>query len=340
MSVGIGQGWGSFGKVGRLHYFWGFSLEMMVISKNVNDTKPQVLVVVVGATAVGKTDLSLYLGQQLGCEIVSSDARQCYQKMLIGTAKPTLAERQCVPHHLVDFLPLTAQYSAGQFERDAMGVLKQLWSKGRYALLAGGSGLYTAALCEGLDCVPAVPPEIQKMLYKRYQEEGLAPLLAALHGDDPLFYERVDGANPHRILRALGVCKATGLPYSSFLKGRRADRSFQLVKVGLRRPRAVLYDRINRRVDLMVRGGLLEEVASLLPYRGCRSLKTIGYQEIFRFLDGACSLEEAVRLVKRNTRRYAKRQLTWFRRDKEIAWFAPEDKEGVLSYVRRMTAVV
>ncbi len=280
------------------------------------------LLVIVGPTAVGKTALAIRLAQHYRTEIVSADARQFYREMTLGTAKPSATERQQAPHHLVDFLSVTQPYHVRQFEEDALTVVKAIHRQRSLAVAVGGSGLYVQTLCDGIDDMPEVPPSVRQLLQQTWQKDGLAPLLKELQRVDPDCYDAIDRQNPRRVLRALEVYRSSGHPYSSFTAQRpQAPRPFRTVLIGLDLPRDVLYERINRRVDDMLTAGLVAEARSLLPYRSTLALRTVGYQELFPVFDQTYDLPEGVRLIKRNSRRYAKRQLTWFRRDPRIQWF-------------------
>ena len=280
------------------------------------------LLVVAGPTAGGKTALCVQLAQHFQTEIVSADSRQFFREMSIGTAKPTPAEMQGVPHHFVDSHSIREDYSAGRFEVDCLQVLDGLFQRHPVVILTGGSGLYLQAVTDGLDELPAADPAIRVQLQQELAEHGLTHLVAELARLDPVAHARIDKQNHQRVLRAVEVCRATGQPFSSFhTTGRTAaPHPFQVIKVALTRDREELYERINRRVDQMLEAGLLAEVEALLPYRHHHALQTVGYQEIFGFLDGLYDWPEAVRLLKRNTRHYAKRQLTWLRRDGEYRW--------------------
>jgi tRNA dimethylallyltransferase len=289
------------------------------------DPRP-VLLTLAGPTAVGKTALSVALAQQLGTEIISADSRQFFRELSIGTAKPTPEEMQDVPHHFIDSHSITQQYSAGRFAADAEVVLTELFQRLPVVILTGGSGLYLQALTDGLDELPAVDPAVRQGLQHELQTQGLPPLVAELAATDPVAYQRIDLQNHQRVLRALEITRGTGRPFSSYHAGpaavaaTAAARPFRVVKVALSRPREVLYERINQRVDAMLAAGLLAEVEGLVPYRHHQALQTVGYQEIFGYLDGAYDYAEAVRLLQRNTRHYAKRQLTWLRRDMAYQW--------------------
>ncbi|MGI4733764.1 MAG: tRNA (adenosine(37)-N6)-dimethylallyltransferase MiaA [Janthinobacterium lividum] len=289
------------------------------------DPRP-VLLALAGPTAVGKTALSVALAQQLGTEILSADSRQFFRELSIGTAKPTPFEMQGVPHHFIDSHSIAQEYSAGRFATDALVVLDELFRRRPVVILTGGSGLYLQALTDGLDELPNVDPAVRLGLQQELLTQGLPPLVAELAATDPVAHQRIDQQNPQRVLRALEITRGTGRPFSSFHTGAAAvaataaARSFRVVKVALSRPREVLYDRINQRVEAMLAAGLLAEVEGLVPYRHHQALQTVGYQEIFGYLDGAYDYAEAVRLLQRNTRRYAKRQLTWLRRDAAYQW--------------------
>jgi tRNA dimethylallyltransferase len=299
-------------------------------------TKPLInkyLIVVVGPTAVGKTDLCLQLAQRLQTEIISADARQLYQGMAIGAAQPSKQQLDLIPHHFINHAPITAAYSAGIFEKEAGELIAKLFVKHQALILTGGSGLYVQAVCEGFSEMPAVANEIRSELNERLQQQGLAVLAQELAELDPDYYQQVDSHNPQRVVRALEVIRATGKPYSQLrITNAAATKPFQIIKIGLQLERAVLYQRINQRVDQMMEQGLLEEATALYPYRDYNSLQTVGYSELFQYLDKSCTIEEAVALIKRNTRRYAKRQLTWFRQQQGMTWFHPQDISAILQH--------
>lgn len=296
------------------------------------------LIVIAGPTAVGKTNLSVRLAQHFQTEILSADSRQFFKEMSVGTAKPTPAEQQGVRHHFVDSHSISEEYSAGMFEQEALQLLDQLFQRQDQVVLVGGSGLYVRALCEGMDTMPETDLKIREKLVGLVHEKGLPYLLALLEQHDPVYYQQVDQANTQRVIRALEVSMSSGQPYSSFRRQEGAPRNFRPIKIGLTRDRAELYDRIDRRVDLMLENGLLEEAASLYPYRTHNALQTVGYQEIFGYLEGQYDLEEALRLLKRNSRRYAKRQLTWFRKDPAFTWFHPEEWDRLVRHVEEELA--
>lgn len=299
--------------------------------------KNKYLLVVAGPTAVGKTDFSIRLAEKFGAEIISADSRQLYQKLDIGTAKPSPVELAAVPHHFIDILPLDKEYNAGLFEQDALKVAEKLFTQNDFVVMAGGSGMYVQALCHGMDEMPSVPKEIRENLNARLEKEGLPQLFAELEFMDTEYASQVDRNNPQRVVRALEVCLYSGKTYSSYRKQQHAPRPFHTIKIGLDRPREELYQRIDQRMDLMIEMGLFKEATELFPHRKLNALQTVGYKEIFEYLEGGCSKEEAVRLLKRNSRHYAKRQLTWFRKDPEYQWFHPEAFEEALEYIRFRT---
>ncbi|QJD79383.1 tRNA (adenosine(37)-N6)-dimethylallyltransferase MiaA [Spirosoma rhododendri] len=291
------------------------------------------LLVVAGPTAVGKTALCVRLAQQLRTEVVSADSRQLYRELSIGTAKPTSAEMDGVPHHFVDSHSITDPVTAGRYERECLSTLNDLFARHRVVILSGGTGLYINAVCFGLDDMPPVDPDLRETLRLRWQQEGLAPLQEQLRQLDPVYAQTADLQNPVRVTRALEVCLSTGLPYSSFRQDKPAERPFSTVLVALDRPRPDLYTRIDTRMDQMLANGLLDEARSLYDYRHLPALQTVGYQEIFPYLDGVYGYDEMVRLLKRNSRRYAKRQLTWFHNQADYQWFAPDDEAGIRALV-------
>ncbi|MEK6481107.1 tRNA (adenosine(37)-N6)-dimethylallyltransferase MiaA [Catalinimonas sp. 4WD22] len=286
------------------------------------------LIILLGPTAVGKTRLAIELALWLDTSILSTDSRQFYKEMNIGTAKPTLEEQAKVTHYLIDFLSVQDHYDVKRFEEDALMCLSNIFQDKPYAIATGGSGLFVKTLCEGIDEMPDIPDNIRTNLQKRLEEKGLENLLSELHKVDPEYYEEVDVHNHRRIIRALEVYHACGQPYSSYRKkSGSVERPFEIIMLGLNRDRTELYDRINHRVDQMIEEGLFEEAASLFPFRHQNALHTVGYQEIFPYLQGEYDQEEAIRLIKRNTRRFAKRQLTWFRKDPEVKWFELSGRE-------------
>lgn len=299
-----------------------FKPKNLFLNNNVAD---KTLIVVVGPTAVGKTETCLTLAQHYHTAIVSADSRQFYKEMNLGTAKPTSEELSLVPHYLVNQLSVHQRYTVKDFETDALKAIGAIHAQKDIAILAGGSGLFVKAVCEGLDEMPDIPSHYRENIMEELQNEGLPSLVTQLKNLDPLYYDLVDKANVQRVVRALEVISFTGKPYSAFRKNKKAVRPFNIVKIGLLRNREILYDRINARMEKMIAAGLFEEARELFPFRELNALQTVGYSEIFDYLEGKYDYEEAVRLLKRNSRRYAKRQLTWFKKDGEVAWFDPEE---------------
>lgn len=288
-----------------------------------------------GPTAVGKSGIAVRVAERLYTEIISADSRQVYQELRIGTAVPEPLLLESVPHHLLQHRSVKDYYNASMFEAEALGVLDEIFRRKDTAVIAGGSGLYIQAITEGIDDIPAVDPRIREQLQIKLREEGLESLRFELRKLDPVSYKTLDLKNPNRILKALEISVMTGRPYSSFLGKDKKKRDFHMLKIGLHMDRDALYKRINQRVDDMMEAGLVEEAGGLLSMRDENALKTVGYKEIFDYLDGKTSLEEAVSLIKRNTRHYARRQMTWFRRDKDIAWFHPGQFDEIMGYISR-----
>lgn len=295
-------------------------------------TKRQ-LIVVVGPTASGKTDLSIALARHYNAPIISTDSRQVYKGLPIGTAYPSEEQLQAVEHHFIAELELTEDFNCGQYEQRALERLDLLFKTHDTVVAVGGSGLYVRALCEGMDNLPQADVALRDTLADRLQNEGVEALAEQLKELDPEYYNIVDRQNPARVMRALEVCLTSGQKYSELRSGERKERDFQIVKVGVTMPREQLYDRVNRRVDMMIDAGLEAEARAVLPYRHCNSLRTVGYSEMFDYFDGTTTLDQAVELIKRNTRHYAKRQLTWFRRDADVQWFNPSDREQIIKYI-------
>ncbi len=291
------------------------------------------LIVLLGPTGVGKTELSLRIAEHFNTSIISSDSRQLYKELPIGTAAPTKEQLRRVKHYMVGILSLTDYYSASNFEKDVITLLDQLYQTTPTVVMSGGSMMYIDAVCRGIDDIPTVTPEIRDALYRQFEEEGLAPILEELQQKDPVHFEEVDRNNHKRVIHAVEICRMTGKPYSSFRTNRKKERPFQIIKVGLRRDREELYERINQRVDQMMEEGLLEEARSVYPFREYNSLNTVGYKELFHYLDGTWSLPFAVEKIKRNSRVYARKQMTWFKRDPEITWFHPDDLGPILSFL-------
>lgn len=293
------------------------------------------LIVLLGPTAVGKTELSLQLAERLGCPIISADSRQLYRDMVVATAAPTREQLARVPHHFIGTLSLTDYYSAAQYEADALALMQELFAHHDTLLLTGGSMMYIDAVCNGIDEIPTISEEVRRAVVTRYEEEGLDVLLEELQRLDPDFYEKVDRRNPKRVIHAVEICRMTGQPYSSLRTETKKERPFDIVKIGLTRPREELYERINSRVDAMMRDGLEAEARRLYPYRHLNALNTVGYKEMFAYFDGTYDLPTAVEKIKRNTRVYARKQMTWFRRDDTIVWFTPDDRLKLFAYVEK-----
>jgi tRNA dimethylallyltransferase len=292
------------------------------------------LIVIGGATASGKTRLAIDLAQTFKTEILSADSRQFYREMSIGTAKPTTEELAAAPHHFVGNLSINDYYSVGDFERDAMGVLDKIFEKNDVAVMVGGTGLFIRAVCEGLDEFPETPLPIRQYFETLYTQEGIEPLQKLLQTVDPEYFAIVDQQNPMRLTRALAVWKTSGKPFSSFRTQSKKSRDFQPIYIVTDLERPILYDRINKRVDMMMAEGLEEEARSLYPFRQLNALQTVGYQELFDYFDGTLRREEAIDKIKQHSRNYAKRQTTWFRKEAHWARFNPLDTEGVVEWVK------
>ena len=295
------------------------------------------LLVIVGPTGSGKTDLSIRLAQHYGAPILSTDSRQFYRGMPIGTAQPDAEQLQAAEHHFIASHDIKDSLSCGAYAVQALSCLERLFATHDWVVAVGGSGLYVKALCEGMDDLPQADPVLRAELGRRLETEGVDALAAELRRLDSVYYEAVDRRNPARVMRALEVCLQTGRPYSEQRSGTRRLRPFGIVKIGIDLPREELYARIDRRVDQMVADGLEAEARALYPYRMLNALQTVGYREFFDYFEGRTSYVEAVELIKRNSRRYAKRQLTWFRRDKEIRWFGPTEDAAMIAYIEAST---
>jgi len=293
------------------------------------DIKPTIkkLIVIAGPTAVGKTAVAIEVAKKLQTEIISADSRQFYREMTIGTAKPSVEELTQVKHNFINSHSITENFSVGDFEREGLTLLEDIFQTHDTAILVGGSGLYIKAICEGFDELPPASAQLREKLNKEFEEKGIAYLQEKLRDADPVYYQQVDLNNPQRLIRALEVTEASGKPFSSYRKSVINKRPFECIKIGLNLPREILYQRINDRVDDMIKQGLLDEVRSLLPYRTLNALNTVGYSELFDYFDGKIGLPGTIELIKQNTRRFAKRQLTWFRKDKDIKWFEASNTE-------------
>ena len=292
------------------------------------------LINILGPTAIGKTSLSIEVARHFKTEIISADSRQFFKEMSIGTAVPEKEELAAVPHHFIQHISIENNYSVGDFEREAIKKLELLFKKHSIAVMVGGSGLYVKAVTEGLDDFPEVDPEIRKNLNQHLQTDGIDWLQKKLFVLDPDYYRTADVQNPHRLIRALEICIETGKPFSSFLKQDKMKRAFKSIKIGLTANREMIYERINKRVDIMIENGLVQEAKSLYSKKDLNALNTVGYKELFQYFDGETDLETAVSEIKKNTRRFAKRQLTWFRKDPEIKWFEyNEEPEKIFEYI-------
>ena len=305
----------------------------MATTATTMSSKQPTLIVVVGPTGSGKSALAVKLAQYYGAPIISCDSRQLYRGMPIGTAQPTAEEQAAAKHYFIADREPEDDFNCGRYEVEALALLEELFAHNDYVVAVGGSGLYVKALCEGMDELPEADATLREELKSRLATEGLASLVEELRSRDARCVEQIDVNNPSRVMRALEVCIVSGRPYSEQRSGERRQRPFNIVKIGTDMPRDVLYERIDRRVDMMVEEGLVEEARAMLPKREFNALQTVGYRELFDYFDGRCSLEEAIDLVKRNSRRYAKRQLTWFRRDEAIGWFSPDKLEEIIKYI-------
>lgn len=291
------------------------------------------LICIVGPTAVGKTAMGIQIAQFLKTEIISADSRQFYQELEIGTAKPDAQELRQAKHHLVNSLSIHDAYDVGLFEKEAMGVIQQIHEKKDAVVMVGGSGLFVDAVCNGLDEFPEVKEGMRDELNTEFKNAGLQALVDELKDSDPEYYEIVDRQNPQRVIRALEVIRSTGKKFSDFRRRSKKERPFDVIKIGLTMDRDKLYQRIDQRMDIMIEQGLFEEAEKFLPFKELNALQTVGYQEIFPYLEGEYDYEEAVRLLKRNSRRYAKRQLTWFKKDESVKWFEPSESKEILDWL-------
>lgn len=292
------------------------------------------LIAIVGPTAIGKTSLSIALAKHFNTEIISADSRQFFKEMTIGTAKPLPAEMDGVKHHFVDYISIKEKYTAGQFEKDVLSTLDELHKTHDVVILVGGSGLYVNAVIDGIDEIPS-DTKIREELNKKLAKEGILPLQEMLKKLDISHYEKMDIQNPQRLIRALEVCLVTGKPYSDLRKNQSKKRNFNTIKIGLTADREVIYDRINQRVDIMLNEGLIDEVKELIPYKELNALQTVGYKELFDYFDGTKTKEEAIEKIKQNTRNFAKRQLTWFKRDTNTIWFDIDKKEEIIPFLTK-----
>jgi tRNA dimethylallyltransferase len=296
-------------------------------------TLGKTLIVIAGPTAVGKTALAIRLAHQFKTEILSADSRQFFKELVIGTAKPTEEELASVTHHFINNLTIQQEYDAAQFGEDALNTINRLFESHNTVILCGGSGLYIKAVCEGFDDIPEVPEGIRMQLMEQYDLHGISWLQEQMKNVDPDHFEALDIQNPHRLIRALEVQIGTGKSIATFRRNKKREHDFTIIKIGLELPREELYNRINSRMDNMIGEGLFEEARQLFPYRSHRALQTVGYQEIFGYIEGQYNQEEAIRLLKRNSRRYAKRQMTWFKKDPEMVWFTPDQADEIFRYI-------
>jgi tRNA dimethylallyltransferase len=291
------------------------------------------LIIIAGPTAVGKTDLCVELAKKLNTEVLSADSRQFYRELNIGTAKPTVEEMKGIPHHFVNSHSISEYFSVGDFERDCLKKLETIFEKKAVAILTGGSGMFIKAITDGLDDMPDADLELRETLMQKLKAEGLEPLQKQLLFLDPAYYQQVDIQNSQRVVRALEVCISSGMPYTSFRGQAKIERPFNTVKICLNRERDLLYKRIDKRMDQMLADGLIDEAKYLLPFREHYALQTVGYKEVFEYLDGNYDYDEMVRLLKRNSRRYAKRQITWFKNQDDFVWFEADKKEAIFEYI-------
>jgi len=291
------------------------------------------LIVILGPTGVGKSDLSVKIARHFRCEIISADSRQFYSEMKIGTAVPTDSQLSLVKHHFIRFISVKEYFSSSLFERAVLNLLPSLFNKNRIAVMTGGSGMYIDAVCKGIDEIPDIEPATREKYNSKFRSEGIESLRAELKLIDPVYYANVDLRNHKRIIRALEIFETTGFRYSDFLTKKRTERDFKIIRIGLQKERQELYSSINERVDDMIRQGLEEEARELFDLRELNALKCVGYSEFFDFFQGKISREKAIGLIKRNSRRYAKRQMTWWNRDKDIVWFSPDRLMDIISYI-------
>jgi tRNA dimethylallyltransferase len=291
------------------------------------------LIVILGPTGVGKSDLSVKIACHFRCEIISADSRQFYSEMKIGTAVPTDSQLSLVKHHFIRFISVKEYFSSSLFERAVLNLLPSLFNKNRIAVMTGGSGMYIDAVCKGIDEIPDIEPAAREKYNSKFRSEGIESLRAELKLIDPVYYANVDLRNHKRIIRALEIFETTGFRYSDFLTKKRTERDFKIIRIGLQKERQELYSSINERVDDMIRQGLEEEARELFDLRELNALKCVGYSEFFDFFQGKISREKAIGLIKRNSRRYAKRQMTWWNRDKDIVWFSPDRLMDIISYI-------
>lgn len=292
------------------------------------------LIVVLGPTGVGKSDISIQLAKYFSTDIISADSRQLFRELSIGTAVPPESDLNSVCHHFIQSRSIHDYYNVSEYETEAISRINQLFKTKNPLILTGGSMLYIDTICKGIDDIPTVTPEIRNEVIGWYQDNGMEALQKRLQDLDPEYYQIVDLNNPKRLLHAVEICQMTGKTFTSFRRNTFRERPFRIVKIGINQNREILYQRINERVERMMEAGLLEEAKNVYPFRGLNSLNTVGYKELFAYLDGSCSLDEAVDLIKRNSRKYARKQLTWFRRDQEINWFEPTQIQDIIAFTK------
>ncbi|MDR3266901.1 MAG: tRNA (adenosine(37)-N6)-dimethylallyltransferase MiaA [Tannerella sp.] len=293
------------------------------------------LFVLLGATGTGKTDLSIDIAQLIGSPVISADSRQIYKEILTGTAAPSKEQLEKIKHYFIGTHSLTDYYSASLFEEDAISIISELHENQPSLLMSGGAMMYIDAVCKGIDEMPTVTDEIRKTVWEQYENHGLAPILDELEKTDPTHYKAVDKMNYRRVIHAVEICRQTGLPYSSFRKNKIKQRPFKIIKIGLVRDRSDLFDRINKRVDSMIENGMIDEAKNVYPLRHLNSLNTVGFKELFKYFDGTYSLDEAIEKIKSNTHVYARKQMTWFKKDTDITWFHPDNKEDIMQFINR-----
>lgn len=304
------------------------------ISFKKNRRMHNTLICIVGPTACGKTDLAVHVAKEYQTEIISADSRQVFREMTIGTAKPSEKQLVEIKHHFINHLSIKEEFNSGMFEQQALKILEEIFRKKNVVVLVGGSGLYIKALLEGLDELPPADEKVREQLNHEFEKNGIEYLQTELQKNDPAYFAKVDLKNPHRLIRALEVFRLTGKPYSSFRKGEKQKRNFKTILIGLELPREILNQRINQRVDEMIAKGLIEEAQNLFPLRHLNALDSVGYNELFDHFDGKISLDEAIERIKHNTRKFAKRQMTWFSRVENIHWFHPDEHDKIISFVR------
>jgi tRNA dimethylallyltransferase len=293
------------------------------------------LIVIAGPTAIGKTALAVFLAKQFNSDVISADSRQFFSEMSIGTAKPLAIEMQGIQHHFIDSHSISEPYNVGKYETEVLQLLEDIFKINDIVIMVGGSGLYIDAVCKGFDKLPEADETVRNKINSLMKNEGIEALKKLLKDLDPVYYNQVDLNNPQRLSRALEVCLTSGKPYSTLRQGKVKKRDFEIIKIGLNTSREVLYERINKRVDQMMESGLLDEVKKLIPYKHANALKTVGYKEIFDYLENKTDLKTTIELIKQNTRKFAKRQLTWFNRDQEMKWFEPDEVENIMEYINK-----